>query len=188
MSNHQGRGCDNGNKFKKLPHPPSQPKGRGQRHKDSVAGLSKPKHQGQAPPNRRPMKKWSRWEPPQELRVSSPNNIGIQQVPPRIDQEQDCSVDNAKAPEHSLSPSLTEEAEGNDVAVLSTEFELIQVPEVLREQTPSEHWEDGYDQTEEEPNRGRHTLRNDEAIHARARTPTGPRATTPGDARLGPGE
>lgn len=72
-----------------------------------------------------------------------------------------------------MSPGLMDEAE-----------------EPHRELTPSEHWEDEYDQNEEEPNQVQHTVRNDdfEPIPIRAHTPTEPpiRATTPGDASLAP--
>jgi hypothetical protein len=125
MSHHQGHGYDNGNNFNKPPHPSFHPNGRGYRQRDSVAGPSKPHYQGPAPLNRRPMKKWPHREAPQESIVSSPNNIDIPALSSRIDQDQRCSADGAGVPEHSMSPSLMDEAEGN-IAVHPTKLELTQ--------------------------------------------------------------
>jgi len=88
----------------------------------------------------------------------------------RGDQEQESSVDGGRVPELPMSPPSTDEIEDH-----------------LREGTPSEHWEDGYDQDEEEETiLLRPTLRDSffKEPPTRARTPVGRSmpTTIPGDA------
>jgi len=79
-------------------------------------------------------------------------------------------VNSAEVPEHSMSPTLIDEVE-----------------EPQRDLTPSEHWEDEYDQDEEEVNHVQHTVRDSdfESVPTRPLPTEPPRATTP-DANIAP--
>jgi len=166
---HRSHNYDNDNTPGKAPGPFFHPNQGGNWHRDPVAGPSRPHRPGPATLHKRQTKPWKNWGRPQERTISSPNNIDLLPVSPsRGDQEPEFSAGSTGVPEHAMSPPSADEIE-----------------EHLREQTPSIHWEDGYDQTEAEPDPVRPTVCDGffKEIPAGARTPTERSipATTPGD-------